>query len=74
MNKLLITQLLAMLCGCEGMNEYKCQQAVEKMFPDAKVWRVDNGFRFVVEDSLHLYYVENMSTRKAEVTDIEKLR
>lgn len=74
MKKLLIIPLLAMLCSCEGVSEYKCQQAVEKMFPDARVWRVNKGYTFIVEDSLHLYYVETMSVRKAEVTDIEKLR
>lgn len=63
-----------MLCGCEGNNRYKCQQSVEKMFPNAKVWRVDNGFRFVVEDSLHLYYVETMNISDANVSDVIKLR
>lgn len=44
------------------------------MFPNAKVWRVGNGFIFVVEDSLHLYYVETMNMSDANVTDVIKLR
>ena len=75
MKKLLIISLLAMLCGCgEGLDKYKCQKSVEKMFPNAKVWRVGNGFSFVVEDSLHLYYVETMNMSDANVTDVIKLR
>ena len=63
-----------MLCSCEGMNKYKCQQSVEKMFPNAKVWRIGYGYQFVVEDSLHLYYVETMNTSDSEVTDVIELR
>lgn len=74
MKKLIIIPILMILCGCEGNNRYKCQQSVENMFPNAKVWRVGNGYIFVVEDSLHLYYVETMNTSDTEVTDVIKLR
>ena len=74
MKKLLIIPLLAILCSCEGNNKYKCQQSVEKMFPGANIYRIRNGYDFIVEDSTHLYHVKTMSLSSSEVTDVIKLR
>lgn len=74
MKKLLIIPLIALLCGCEGMSPYKYQQAVEKEFPNARIYRIRNGYDFIVEDSIHLYHVKTMNLSSAEVTDVIKLR
>lgn len=74
MKKLLIILLVTLLCGCDANNPYKCQQSVEKMFPNAKIYRIRHGYDFIVEDSVHLYHVETMSMSSPEVTDVVKLR
>jgi len=68
---LVLATFLFASCG-GSTDKQKCYNSVKEMFPNAEVFAPHEGSntKFIVVDSVNIYFVETMSLASPKVTDV----
>lgn len=70
-NKLLLIITLTLTTSCSSVSVVKCYNSVQSEYPNSIIFPIPNNpYQFIVCDSDKVYYVETMSWKNSNITDV----